>query len=94
MKSILDELYIGNVGFDSTRYPQDSPFAKAAQKKRENKEKLAETLSDSQRELFESYCDAQGDIECIARYDTFVASLKFGVLLMVEILTNSRSKLD
>ena len=87
MKSILEELYIGNIGFDSWQYGKDSPFVKAAQKKMENMEKLTETLNDSQKELFENYCDAQGDIESITRYDTFTAAIKFGTLFMMEILT-------
>jgi hypothetical protein len=46
---------------------------------------LTETLDDSQKELLNGYIEAQGDIESITRYDTYVASLKFGILLMVEI---------
>lgn len=88
MKSILEELYRGSIGFDSARYAQGSPFVIAAQKKHENMEKLTATLNDYQKELFENYCDAQGDIETITRYDTFVAALKFGVLLMSEILAD------
>ena len=85
MKSILEELYMGNVGFDSWNYGKDSPFVKAARKKADNMKALTETLDDSQKELFEGYIDAQGDIEAITRYDTYVATLKFGILLMIEI---------
>jgi len=85
MKSILEELYMGNVGFDSWRYSKDSPFVQAAQKKVDNMDKLMETLNDSQKELFEGYTDAQGDIEHITRYDTYVATLKFAILFMIEI---------
>ena len=93
MKSILEQLYIGNIGFDSARYPQGSPFTQAAQRKLENMEKLKATLNDSQKALFENYCEAQGDIEGIVRYDTFIATLKFGVMFMTEILTdNGKSK--
>ena len=86
MKSIVEELYIGNIGFDSWQYSKDSPFVKAARKKAENLEKLTETLNDSQKGLFENYCDAQGDIEFITRCDTFTATLKFGTLFMMEVL--------
>ncbi|HMM05288.1 MAG TPA: hypothetical protein PKD52_01235 [Clostridiales bacterium] len=46
-------------------------------------------LDDSGKEVFEKYCDAQGDIENITRYDTFTYALKFGVLLMTELFMNS-----
>ena len=85
MKSVIKELYHGNLGFDSWTYGKDSPFVKAAQKKADNMKALMETFDDSQKEMFEGYIDAQGDIEAITRYDTFVEALKFGILLMIEV---------
>jgi len=35
--------------------------------------------------LFEGYVDAQRDIEAITRHDTFVETLRFGVLFMIEV---------
>jgi len=49
---------------------------------------LMESFDDSQKQLFEGYIDAQGDIEAITRYNTFVEALKFGILLMVEVYAN------
>ena len=86
MKSILEELYMGNIGFDSGHYGQNSPFVKAARRKLDSMEKLTASLNDAEKELFEQYCDAQGDIEGTTRYDTFTSALKFGILLMIEIL--------
>jgi len=94
MESILRELYHGNIGFDSWSYSKDSPFVKAAQKKLDNMTALAATLDDSQKEFLEGYIDAQGDIEAITRYDTFVESLKFGILLMIEILPDCKGNAD
>jgi len=88
MKSVIKELYHGNLGFDSWTYGKDSPFVKAAQKKVDNMKALMETFDDSQKELFEGYIDAQGDIEAITRYDTFVEALRFGILLMIEVYAN------
>lgn len=87
MASVLEELYMGNVGFDSGHYAQNSPFVKAARRKHDSLEKLMASLNDAEKEVFEEYCDAQGDIEGITRYDTYTAALKFGVLLMVEIFS-------
>lgn len=85
MKSILEELYMGNIGFDAGYYGQNSPFVKAARKKLDSMEKLSASLNEAEKELFEQYCDAQGDIEGITRYDTYSSALKFGILLMIEI---------
>ena len=72
MKSILDEQYIGNIGFDSWNYSKDSPFVNAAQKKTDNMTALNAAFNDTQKELFENYIDAQEDIESITRHDTYV----------------------
>ena len=91
MQSMLEELYMGNVGFDAGYYPQNSPFVKAAKRKLDSMEKLNAILDDTGKELFEQYCDAQGDIGDITRYDTYTDALRFGILLMVEVFTTTYS---
>ena len=85
MKSIFHELYLGNIAFDGVHYDSNSPFVKAAKKKMESYEQLEQTLNDSQKELLETFLDAQSDIEDISRKGLFASALKFGVLLMVEV---------
>ena len=94
MESILKDLYHGNIGFDSWNYSKDSPFVKAAQRKLDNMTALTATLDNSQKGFLEGYIDAQGDIEAITRYDTFVESLKFGILFMIEILPDYKGNVD
>ena len=38
-----------------------------------------------QKELLETYLDAQSDIEEVSRCGLFTAALKFGALLMIEV---------
>jgi len=85
MQSILEQVYCGNICSDSKRYSPYSPFVEAAHLKSRNLDKLMERLDDSEKELFEKYCDAQLEIEGITRYDTFTYALKFGILLMAEV---------
>lgn len=70
MQSILEELYMGNIGFDGGYYSQNSAFVSAARKKLNSMEKLNTLLDDSGKELFEQYCGAQEDMEGITRYST------------------------
>jgi len=49
-------------------------------------------LNEPEKELFEQYCEAQSDIEYISRYSTFTNSLRFGILLMVELLQEDECK--
>ena len=90
MKSILRELYLGNIAFDGYHYDRNSPFVKAAKQKMESYEQLEQTLTEAQKELLENYLDAQGDIEGISREGLFDAALKFGVLLMIEVFQSER----
>lgn len=94
MSSILEELYMGNIGFDAGYYGQNSPFVRVARRKHDSLEKLMATLNDTEKELFEQYCEAEGDIEGITRYDTFTGALKFGILLMVEIFMDGEYRDD
>ena len=89
MQNILEQLYLGNIGFDSEHYCQNSPFVKAARKKHDSMEKLLTTLDDTEKELFGQYCEAEGKIEGITRYNTYTKALKFGILLMVEVFISS-----
>jgi len=94
MSNILEELYKGNIIFEGFDYDKDSPFVKAAQKKADSMMELTATLDDSQKELLNGYIEAQGDIESITRYDTYIASLKFGILLMVEVFVKGGAKIE
>lgn len=86
MQSIFEELYHGNIRPDSRIYAKDSPFVKAAHVKKESMDKLMETMNETQKELFEVYADAEGEIDGITRYDIFTYSFILGSSLMMEIL--------
>ena len=74
MRSVLEELYMGNIGFDSGYYAQNSPFVQAARIKHDSMEKLIDSLNDADKKLCEQYCEAEGDIQGITRYDTFTSA--------------------
>jgi len=54
-------------------------------------ENLKATSNGSQKDFFENFCEAQGDIEGIRHYSVFTAALKFGVLLMMAILIDNNN---
>jgi len=83
MSNIFEELYKGNIGFDSWNYGKESPFVKAAKKKLDNMTALTATLDDSQKKLLDGYVEAQGDIEAITRYDS--NRIKIGITIGLQI---------
>ena len=85
MSSVMEELYCGNIRPASRFYGKDSLFVETAKARNTTLEKLLALINEEEKELFEAYRDAQGDIEGITRYDTFSYALKFGILLMAEV---------
>ena len=85
MESVLRNLYDSNLGFTGEMHGPDSPFVKAARRKHDSLEKLVALLGEREKELFEQFCEAQGDIEDISRYRAFVQALKFGILFTEEL---------
>ena len=50
-------------------------------------------MNETQKELFETYTDAQGETEGITHYDTFTYSFILGSSLMMEILAGREEML-
>lgn len=86
MKSILEELYMGNIGFDSGQYEPDSHFVQLAKIKLKCMEKLSATLGDQEKEWFDHYCNAREEMEEITRYNLYTKALRFGLLFMAELI--------
>ena len=81
---ILEELYHGNIRPDVKFYGKDSPFVELARLRERNREKLLESLNESEKEHFEKFNDAQAEIDSITRYEKFTYGFKLGVLLTTE----------
>lgn len=92
MKSILETLYHSAIGFDSRPYDKDSQYMEAVRRRQELKDKLVAELTEQERSLLSEYDDFSADVTDIARYDTFVHSLRFAILLMVEVFTGAEIK--
>ena len=84
---ILEELYHGNIRPDVKFYGKDSPFVELARLREGIREKLLESLNESEKEQFEKFNDAQAEIDSITRYEKFTYGFKLGVLLMIETFT-------
>ena len=88
MQSIIKELYYGNISPDSKNYGQDQSYQKAIRVKNGYRDKLEETLDESEKKLLEQYAESRSIIEDIVNCDTFSYALRLGILLMVETFAN------
>jgi len=85
MRSILEELYFGSVHRNFEPYSKSSDYIESTQLKEINYDKLMAVLNESEKERFEKYLEADGDLKGIEHYNTFTDAFKLGELLMVEV---------
>lgn len=84
--NIIEELYYGNLsGTDGTLVP-GSELAKAVDTAVTAQEKLEETLSDEQKELFERYQKAMDQEDDVAFRNAFVKGFRMGMLIAMEVM--------
>ena len=87
MPSIIEELYFANIHLNSGLQAKDPTYAEAARLKELNYEELLAALNESEKERFEKFLDADGDLRGIEQYNTFTCAFRLGVLLMIETFT-------
>ena len=88
MQSIFEKLYNGEISPDSTDYGKNPAYQKAVRVKIDYFDKLDESMSESQKELFENYSEASGIVEGVVHLDIFSYALRLGIMLMVETFSN------
>ncbi|WZL78841.1 hypothetical protein QBE55_01320 [Eubacteriales bacterium mix99] len=81
--SIIEEVYYNNLVY-AIENGEDSQSAHAEQLQDKCLKNLKAVLNDSEKELFERYCDAQESVEEFTHYHIFAYALKLGILLMAE----------
>lgn len=86
MNRILEALYDAPICGNGRPYTQDSDFVKAARIRCDKYDELMKELNDTQKEMFDDYCEASGDIGSIMNYQKFSYGFHLGALLMAEIL--------
>ena len=92
--TILEELYYGNVQPITRAYGPDSALMKAIHLRRQNEDKLVETLTDAQRERFEKYEDAATEAHCLSRYDAFAYAFAYGFRLGMRLAIDAMEDMD
>ena len=83
MENILEMLY--DLPRGKTHGP-DSPFVRAARVKCETLELLTASMTDEQRDLLNTYLDANSKVDGIMDFDRFRFAFHFGAQLMAELI--------
>jgi hypothetical protein len=86
MKPILEELYLGRLYPLEQIVPQDPEFHSVNQKKSDLVKILETKLSAEDDQTLEDLLDVDCQISVMEAYASFEYGVKFGVLMMLEVL--------
>jgi len=86
MKSILEELYFGDISPNEMDFDRDSNYGKALKTATDNEENLLEVLNIPEKAMLIDLLSAQSEIDGITAVENFSYGFKLGAMLMVEVL--------
>ena len=81
---LIEELWYGNINPQAKTYTHRAKYSEAMQAQIRNEKNLIESLTESQKEIFEKYQECQ---DILIQYDTedaFVAGFRLGTKLLAE----------
>ncbi len=87
MKSIIEELYFGNVCLEAAYGNQDDKARKLRNYILTHYEDLSSTLTEKQKETFEKFDDCWDELTDINEREIFVYAFKLGARIAIEVLT-------
>ena len=84
MRSIIEELYYGNIVPTDCDVVKGGEYAHLLHLLSQNSTEPEETLTDAQKEIFEKYNDCYADISDTNEVTAFTLGFKIGLRLAVE----------
>ena len=93
MKSILEELFYGNVCPSSDCRSKDGQTKKLMEHHANHHEKLNNTLTDKQKELLAKFDDSYGELTDVNEREIFVYAFRLGARIAIEVLLPTTDRL-
>ena len=87
MASILEEFAYGNVSPEAQFFKKDSAFGKAMELVSRNEQKLLDRLGAEDKEIFQRYIDAQGEVNQLTAVKSLIYGYKLGLIMTAEAFT-------
>jgi len=89
MQSILEEFAYGNISPEVQCFKRDSQYGEAMRAVSSNEEKLFGRLGGEDKDLFQKYVDAQGEVNQLTAVKNLIYGYKLGVLMTAEAFMTS-----
>jgi hypothetical protein len=90
MRSIIEELYCGNIVPTDRDVVKDGEYAHLLHLLSRNSTELEDTLTEAQKEAFEKYNDCYAEISDANEVAAFMLGFKIGLRLAVESMSDAR----
>ena len=84
MQSILEEFAYGNISPEAQFFTRDSAYGKAMELVSRNEQKLLDRLEADDKDQFEKYIDAQGELNQLTAVKNLIYGYKLGLLMTAE----------
>ena len=89
---ILEDLYLGDVRPSERSFKRNSQYAKALDDLVKAGDALTDTLTEKQKEMFESYMTAQREINVLTDCETFIYAFRLAAKIIIDVLTEGKMK--
>ena len=86
MKSILEELWYGNICPETDSRTTTSEMKQLMKYMARHHDSLMATMTDEQKDIFERFDDCWGEYASLAEKSIFVYAFKLGMRLAIEVL--------
>ena len=86
MKSILEELFYGNVCPNTDCRIKDEQTKQLTEYVADHHDNLSQTLSDKQKEVLEKFDDCFSELTDINEREIFVYAFRLGMRIAIEVL--------
>jgi len=91
MKSILKEFALGNILTEPRFFTKDSHYSKVMKQLSKSEDKLLAILNEEEKQILESYSEAQQEITELTNLDRFVYGYRLGMLMTMEVFNGKDS---
>ena len=91
MKSILKEFALGNILTEPRFFTKDSHYGKVMKQLSTSKDKLLTVLGEEEKQILESYSEAQQEIASLSSLDQFIYGYRLGTLMTMEVFNGKDS---
>ena len=87
---ILEDLYLGDVRPSERSFKRNTQYAKALDDLVKAGDKLTNTLTEKQKEMFEDYMTAQREVNVLTDCETFIYAFRLAAKIMIDVLTEGQ----